>query len=207
MTELKKISLSLFFLFSVLVGWSQKTETYFGVNGGHIIPSGYSERAFGGAELTIKFKNNIGIHYTILGGNRYFNMPAGPLYGITTGFAVSGDSSSLGAKAGAVAFFCLLTCLVPEGGFYDLKVTKWFSFSPYLSPFQYSKLKDREANPSSWSFAGSGGARLHFYMLDRRVRLSPYCEYKIRYDDKKGDGIVFGACLSVRTSQIETSEK
>ena len=206
MNELKKTLLTFFFLLSVLVAWSQKTETYLGLNGGHIKPSGYSERAFGGVELAIKFKNNIGISYTIVGGDKYFQMPAGPFYGFATALFIL-DSGRTTSSLGAGIFFGLLTSLLPEGAFYDFKVTKWFSFSPYLSPFQYSKLKNKEANPSSWSFAGSGGARLHFYMLDKRMRLSPYCEYKIRYDDKKGDGIVFGACLSVRTSQIKTSEK
>lgn len=206
MAELKKISLSLFFLFSVLVGWSQKTETYFGLNGGHIKPSGYSERAFGGVELTIKFKNNIGISYTIVGGDKYFQMPAGPFYGFATALFIV-DSGRTTSSLGAGIFFGLLTSLLPEGAFYDFKVTKWFSFSPYLSPFQYSKLTNTADNPSRWSFAGSGGARLHFYMLNKKLRLSPYCEYKIRYDDKKGDGLIFGASLSVRTSQIESSEK
>ncbi|MGB3946733.1 MAG: hypothetical protein WBM13_02005 [Bacteroidia bacterium] len=207
MNELKKTLLTFFFLFSFLVGWSQKTETYLGLNGGHIIPSGYSERAFGGIELTIKFKENFGFYYTILAGDRFFNMPAGPLFGITAGLHLAGDSSSIKSRVGSAIFFTLLTSILPEGVFYELEATKWLSFSPYLSPFQYSKLNDREANPSSWSFAGSGGTRLHFYMLDRRVRLSLYCEYKIRYDDKKGDAIILGASLSVRTSQIESSKK
>lgn len=206
MTKLKKIFLSLLFLFSVLVVWGQKTETYFGINGGHIKPSGYSERAFGGIELTVKFKENFGFHYTFLGGDRFFNMPAGPLYGFSAGLFVAGDSGSVKARVGSVIFFTILTSLLPEGVFYELETTKWFSFSPYLSPFQYSKLTNTGDNPSRWSFAGSGGARLHFYMLNKKLRISPYCEYKIRYDDKKGDAVCFGASLSIRISKKNTKK-
>ncbi len=198
MKRLKKMFLLLAFFGISILGFGQ-TETYFRLNGGHLMPSGYSPRAYGGVELSIKFDNNIGIHYTIVGGERYFSMPAGPMYGASVALFIAGDGNGFSKnKAGAMIFLGLLTALVPEGGFYDFEVTDEFSIAPYLSPFQYVKLKDREANPSAWSFAGSGGVRLHFRLIKQKLRFSPYCEYKIRYDDKKGDGIAIGASLGYR---------
>lgn len=201
-----KIFITLFLLTLSVLGFGQKVETYLGLNGGHLNQSGYSQRAYGGIELNIKFENNIGIHYTMLGGEKHFHMPGGPIYGGLLGLAiVTNNNDSTKNKIGVALLLGLLTAIVPEGAFYDIKISKWLSISPYLSPFQYEKLRNRNESKSTWSSSGAAGSRFHFYMLKGKMRISPYLEYKIHYDEKRGDGICGGLNVAIRTSKIASS--
>jgi hypothetical protein len=219
MKKLTKIQLALFLIFPFSVVFCQDNEIsfkentkskntisssdgikmYLGINSGFLKPSDFSNRLIGGIEFTIKFENNIGIYYSLLGGNKFFNMPAGPILGVWGGALIANSEDKPSDVIGGIIFTTILGSLIPEGIFYEINLKDKYTLSPYINPLQFNTLTNTDREPTNWSFGGSGGVRFNFYLVKEKLRLSPYFEYKTRYNYRNNGSIMAGINLSIRT--------
>lgn len=178
---------------------SDGIKMYLGINSGFLKPSDFSNRLIGGIEFTIKFPNNIGIYYSLLGGNKFFNMPAGPILGFLGGAFLANSEDKPSDVLGGIIFTTIIGSLIPEGIFYEINLKDKHTISPYINPLQFNTLTNTDYEPTNWSFGGSAGARFNFYLAQEKIKISPYCEYKIRYNNTDHYMIIAGMSLSIRT--------
>ena len=174
---------------------AQNTEVFLGARFGHLDIENYNQRNYGGVELDVVFDNNLGMHYTILGGKGYFHMPVAPVVGFLLGLALTNDeppTDSTESNNGLGLFIGILTSLIPEAISYTIPLSEQFSVAPYIAPLQFEYLKnvgDEEGDPY---IGGGAGVKVHFFSMERRLRLSSYFEYKIHYNSPINKGYSAG---------------
>ena len=182
-------------------GQIEKGTGYVAVKGGYLNINDYAPRGYGGLELDILAGEKVGIHYSILFGQKYFHMPLAPFGGVFVGFAIANntkeDSTSTG-KIGLGALIGILTAIIPEGISYNIELNDHAGLAPYISPLQFEYLKSSGQD----SFAGGAiGIRYHQYVNDNTMRISPSVEYKIHYHNPAHGGISAGINFAYRIKE------
>lgn len=181
--------------------FQQNVETYISARFGHLKMEGYTPRQYGGVELDFQFENYMGIQYSFLGGKNYYHMPLAPPIGFWAGLAATNSvplTDTTIDRFGLGVFIGILTAIVPESVSYEIPFNYNFSVSPYISPLQLEFLKNKGNEKGDWS-AGLGiGSRLHLYLNQGKLRVSPFFEYKIHYKNGIPKGYTFGLNIAAR---------
>jgi len=168
----------------------EKGATYLAARSGYLSINDYTPRGYGGLELDILAWEKVGIHYSLLFGEKYVHMPLAPVGGVFLGLAVAGTEDSTGNnRIGPGLVLGLLTAIIPEGISYNIKLSEKSGLAPYISPLQFEYLKGDGQD----SYAGGAvGLRYHQYLGDKQFRISPAIEYKIHYNKNSHGGISAG---------------
>lgn len=175
---------------------AQTKEVYIGARVGRLAIEDYTPRMYGGLDIDVQFENNFGIQYSLLGGKGYFHMPLGAPIGVALGIIISSArNNNDSSRIGFGVLIGVLTAIIPESFSYNIPIHEGLSIAPYVSPLQFEFLKNG-VEKGTWYAGGGAGLRLHIYSNDRRVRLTPYVEYKIHYASNIHNGLSFGGCLS-----------
>jgi hypothetical protein len=193
---MKKFLALIFILISVGTAQAQleKGATYLSLRTGQVNLEDYTPRFYGGVELDVMVSDNIGIHYSVLFGEKYFHMPLAPFGGLFVGLAIGGSRDSTDSRRiGAGILFGLLTAIIPEGISYNFKVNDAMGVAPYISPLQFEYIINKGQDSGQDSYAGGGvGIRLHMYLSEGSIRMSPFAEYKIHYSRNVHNGYSVG---------------
>jgi len=171
------------------------------VQGGRLSLRDFSIRNATGINLDFTLGNNIGIHYNISFGRKYFHAPLAPVGGgHVMGFLLKGNSS----LGGAIAMAALLS-LVPEGVSYNIPFSQKMGVSPYISPLQFDYIKQENQTSGTDSYAcGALGLKFNFLAAEI-IRISPFGEYKIHYNKNTHPGIYVGIDLGYRIIKKDES--
>jgi hypothetical protein len=178
---------------------AQENPIYVGARLGRLDIDNFSPRPYYGIDIDAQLGNNFAFQWSILAGQNYFHMPLGPPIGYIVGLSIANtpthpDSTSDKVFLGIV--FGILTALIPESVSYEFRIHQNLSLAPYVSPLQLEFIKDFD-DPEREVFAGGGlGLRTHFYLVNDKLRLTPYCEYKIHYTSAVNGGLSYGLCFS-----------
>ncbi len=160
---------------------------------GYLNIDGFNPQPYIGIELDYMVSDKVGIHYSLLFGQKYFHMPLAPIGGAFIGIAIAkaaSESDTTRSGMGIGLFVGLLTAIIPEGISYTTRVSSKLYIAPYVSPLQFEVL-NKEA------FAGGAiGLRFHRYFHSEKIRLSPYFEIKKYYGTTPHLGFSTGASLS-----------
>jgi len=177
----------------------EKGTSYLTARSGYLSINEYTPRGYGGLELDILAWEKVGIHYSLLFGEKYFHMPLAPLGGVFLGLAIAGTEDSTGNnRIGPGLVLGLLTAIIPEGISYNIKLSEKSGLAPYISPLQFEYLKGDGQD----SYAGGAvGLRYHQYLADKQFRISPAIEYKIHYNKNSHGGISAGLNIAYQLKQ------
>jgi len=201
---MKRILFVISFLTIVLISHAQHQGTYIGASFGRLDIDNYTPRIYGGVELDLVFENNLGIHYTLLGGQNYFHMPLSPLAGFILGFGMINTepiSDSTDSKVGLGVLIGVITAIIPEAISYNIPLNDQMSIAPYISPLQLEYLKNKGAPEGNWYAGGGVGLKYHFYVNYGKFRFSPYLEYKVHYHKDLNKGFSYGVNLAMKVSK------
>ena len=170
----------------------EKGTSYVAIKGGYLNINDYAPRGYGGLELDLLVGEKVGIHYSLLFGEKYFHMPLAPFGGVFVGLAIANktkDDSTSTSKIGLGALIGILTAIIPEGISYNIKLNETSGLAPYISPLQFEYIKSVGQD----SYAGGAiGLRYHQYFSDNSFRISPSIEYKIHYSSPAHGGLSAG---------------
>jgi hypothetical protein len=177
---------------------NEKRALFLSAKSGYLSIKDFGPRYYGGIELDAMVGDRLGIHYSLLLGEKYFHMPLAPIGGVFAGLAVgkaAADSTKTFGGLGAGLLIGLITSIIPEGVSYNIPVNNTLTLAPYISPLQFEYLKTTEGQDS---FAGGGvGFRLHKNLKENLFRISPYFEYKMHYHRDFHNGFSTGLNFSV----------
>lgn len=165
--------------------------------GGRLSLKDYSIRNATGVNLDFTLGNNIGIHYNVSVGRKYFHAPLAPVGGgYVMGFLLKGDGSFGGAIVVAALF-----SLIPEGISYNITFNQKIGISPYISPLQFDFIKQENQISGTDAFAGGAmGLKLNLLAAEK-IRISPFGEYKIHYNRNTHPGVYFGIDVGYRITK------
>lgn len=183
--------------FSNLNAQLKQGDVTISIQGGRLSLRDFSERNATGINLDITLSNNIGIHYNLSFGRKYFHAPLAPVGGgYVMGFLLKGN----GSIGGAVVVAALLS-LIPEGVSYNVPFSQKIGISPYISPLQFDFIKQENQTSGADSFAGGAlGFKLNFLAAEK-IRISPFGEYKIHYNKNTHPGIYVGVDIGYRITK------
>tara|TARA_B110000211_G_C14018665_1_gene526551 strand:+ start:673 stop:1242 length:570 start_codon:yes stop_codon:yes gene_type:complete len=155
------------------------------LNSGYANMHPYEGRFYTGVSFNFEFESNFGIHYTFLGGNKYFHMPLAPYLGLLAAGASlknnaeDSTSESSGLK-GAIAI-AILVSIIPETVSFKIPIFSGVELTPYVSPLQLDCYSYNGYKSYYPMFAF--GSKIHIKLDKLRARISPYIEYRLEYSN------------------------
>ncbi len=167
-------------------------DSFLSVKSGILNLNNYSQRNAIGINLDIMVTDNVGIHYDFLIGEKHFHGPAAPIGGgIVMGWMLENSNEFWGPFVIGV-----LLSVIPEGVSYNINLNPTISLSPYVSPLQFDYIRNADRPTGTDSFVGCGlGFKTNLLLLEKKIRIAPFGEYKMHYHRNKNAGWFAGIAL------------
>lgn len=178
----------------------EKGNVYVSGTAAFVDLDGFTSRWSGGVQLDAMITDKWSIHYNILGCKRYFHMPLAPFGGVFVGLAIGSSTDSTGSRKIVPGILIgLLTAIIPEGIAYNILVNDNLVLSPYVSPLEFEYITNNSQKGGTDSYAGGGvGLRSQFLLMNGKLRVSPFAEYKIHYAKNIHNGTLLGVHIGMR---------
>lgn len=192
---------TLLFIITVLQFSGLKSQTfpgdlYLSAKTGYTSLKDFDARFGCGVQADYLLNNNLGIHYSLLFGDKFVHANGGPMLGFFIGREIVNDNDSTDnvlRDLGSGIFLGALFSIIPESISYNHKIGNKFILSPYVSPFQMDFIRDDEQKRGIDTYLGGGlGLTASSYLLNGNLKLSLQGEVKIHYNIQPHQGYFIG---------------